>query len=111
MDINYRDLVHIAKVDNALSASLPPIDERKVVIISHGWSERIGPNYPLIRTLENVGRQKGWKVVIPDFRRSYTFNSSRGRSERVRIIYEEIICMRPKPKVRDPRAQKNLNFD
>lgn len=90
-------MVHLARVESSLPHSARPIDDNKVVIISHGWSERIGPNYPLIRTLENVGRQKGWKVIIPDFRRSYSYNSSRGRSERVRILYEEIICLDPKP--------------
>lgn len=111
--LNFVDLVHLAKVtDNMLQKLLGPpadIDPDKVIILSHGWryieliglgpdqvSEHLGPNYPLIRTLQRVATQKGWKVIVPDFRATYQYGHNRGRSERVRMIYSEILCLDPK---------------
>jgi len=93
--INYIELVHFCLIN--VDMPNEPIDPRHVVIISHGWSEKLGPNYPLIRTLEAIALRKGWKAIVPDFRESYKYGYLRERSERVRIIYEEIICLDPKP--------------
>jgi pimeloyl-ACP methyl ester carboxylesterase len=64
-----------------------------VVVISHGWSEEVGPDYPLIRTLEMMTVRCGWRAVVPDYRPTYRYGSARGRSERVRALYEELICL------------------
>jgi len=95
--INYVELVHFALLQDDDNHQAIPIDQDHVIILSHGWSENLGPNYPLIRTLEAISLKKGWKTIVPDFRQSYRYGSERGRSERVRIIYEEIICLDPKP--------------
>jgi len=50
-----------------------------------------------VRTLETIARQCGYKVVVPDFRKTYKYESARGRSERVKTIYEEVICLSNRP--------------
>lgn len=111
--LNFVDLVHPAKITNnwelKLLGSPITVDPSKVIILSHGWSESLGPNYPVIRTLEKVATQRGWKVVVPDFRATYQYGHNRGmkfmdsvlsselgRSERVRMIYSEMLCLDPK---------------
>jgi len=64
-----------------------------VVIISHGWSSEVGPNYPLIRMLEMVARKANWKVIVPDFRETYKYGPGRGRSERPKRLLEELLCV------------------
>eukprot|EP01094_Clydonella_sp_ATCC50884_P014814 TRINITY_DN25392_c0_g1_i1.p1 TRINITY_DN25392_c0_g1~~TRINITY_DN25392_c0_g1_i1.p1 ORF type:complete len:445 (-),score=107.56 TRINITY_DN25392_c0_g1_i1:76-1410(-) len=72
-----------------LSASCDPAG---VLLINHGWSDVVGPDYPLIRTLEHAATNRGWHVIVPDFRESYRYGRGRGRSERVKMIYEELLC-------------------
>ena len=72
-------------------------DKKGVMIISHGWSPQVGPNYPLIHELQQLGKQHDWHVIVPNFKtqiNSYTTNHQRSRAERVKVIYEELLCMR-----------------
>jgi predicted esterase len=62
-----------------------------VVVLCHGFSEAMGPNYALIQCIFVFLRQRGITVLLPDFRPSYKFGAARGRSERARIIAETII--------------------
>lgn len=99
--VNYLELVHFIFPRPRARFSLPLPDSDHVVVISHGWSEIAGPDYPFIRTLQSVAASMKWKVIIPDFRPSYRydadFTSRRGRAERVKLIYEELLCLDPKP--------------
>jgi hypothetical protein len=67
---------------------LKVLDYTNVCVISHGYSPTRGPDYALIRVLQSVAVKHGFFPVIPDFIDSYTYGTSRGRSERVRRIYE-----------------------
>lgn len=96
--VDLLDLVNIAArpvATSPMSALAQP--SNNVVLISHGWSMEDGPNYPLVRTLETVAQRAGWRTVVPDFRATYEFGTARGRSERVRTIYEELLCLEPRP--------------
>jgi len=95
--INFHRLVHFVVTTEPVPSAPPQFRSDLVVVISHGWSQECGPAYPLIRTLEGVARRKGWRTVVPDFRPSYKFGHDRGRSERVRQIYEELLCLNPRP--------------
>ena len=66
---------------------------RRIVVLSHGFSPDDGPRYALLCVLRlTLSRLPGrWTVVVPDFRPSYAFGSARGRSERVRLVQEEIL--------------------
>eukprot|EP00009_Paramoeba_aestuarina_P015538 CAMPEP_0201532824 /NCGR_PEP_ID=MMETSP0161_2-20130828/51416_1 /ASSEMBLY_ACC=CAM_ASM_000251 /TAXON_ID=180227 /ORGANISM="Neoparamoeba aestuarina, Strain SoJaBio B1-5/56/2" /LENGTH=202 /DNA_ID=CAMNT_0047936455 /DNA_START=84 /DNA_END=692 /DNA_ORIENTATION=+ len=46
-----------------------------------------------------TARQCGWHVIVPDFTPSYRYGSRRGRSERVKIIYQHLLCLETKPDV------------
>lgn len=100
--INFQDLIHFTIVKEEEEIILQDkqlnCDPDKVIILSHGFSEQVGPNYPLIRSLETIAIRLGWKVIVPDFRPTYRFGAHRGRAERVRMIYEELLCLTPKPK-------------
>ncbi len=63
------------------------------IILCHGFSASDGPDYTFIHTMKLWLRDLGWDVIVPDFRPSYSYGSSRGRSERCRIILECIIEM------------------
>lgn len=45
------------------------------VVLSHGFSDINGPNYPLIQVLENFLRHHGFKTIVPDFRPRFSFAS------------------------------------
>jgi hypothetical protein len=105
------------KYDNILLESAQSISSNLTIILSHGFSFTDGPNYALIRVLSNILRKHGYSLIIPDFRPrfvyfytciniavtsnahvcicmiSYKFGPSRGRSERVKIILEELIYL------------------
>lgn len=98
------DLLNLVNIAARREAAAPfstlPLAQQttnNVVLISHGWSMEDGPNYPLVRTLQTLAQRAGWRTVVPDFRVTYEFGSARGRSERVRTIYEELLCLDPKP--------------
>lgn len=97
--VDFERLVHPALARaGAPGGAAPPRgggDPCGVVVLAHGWSEEVGPNYPLVRTLEHVARRRGWRVVVPDFRETYRYGAVRGRAERVRVLYEELLCLRP----------------
>src|SRR3990167_1094363 len=98
--INFYQLVHFVKPRiKRNSDEVINVDHKKVVILSHGWSYELGPDYPLIRTLQTIGMKLGWHVVVPDFRPSYEFGSQRGRAERVKLLFEEILSLAVKPDV------------
>lgn len=69
-----------------------------VIILSHGWSPQVGPNYPLINALRTIGNSEGFEVIVPDFNKQihqYTTNQVRSRAERVKVIYEELLSLDP----------------
>ena len=85
-------------VYDALAApiSTPATPEKGVIVLSHGWSPSVGPNYPLINELMRLGISHGWHVVVPNFKaqiHSYTSNQQRSRAERIKVIYEELLCL------------------
>jgi hypothetical protein len=101
LGINFFALVHFldeVSLSSSLKRETAPVgtDASKVVVLSHGWSQVVGPDYPLVRTLEIVAKRRGWKVVVPDFRPSYRYKSARGRSERVSVLLTELLCLRPR---------------
>jgi hypothetical protein len=51
----------------------------------------------LIRTLEFIAQNLGWRAVVPDFTPSYRLGHRRDRSERVKLIFEELLCLDPQP--------------
>ena len=80
-DIDFTSLVHLAldaedrsqdppeqiHASDSADVDQPPASTNRgpdrVVLISHGWSEEDGPNYPLIRTLEASARRQGWSIL------------------------------------------------
>lgn len=73
---------------------LPEVSTENIVILSHGFSPKSGPNYRFVRSVEKYIQQLGsWKVVVPDFRETYAFETRHGHSERVRQLLEEIITL------------------
>eukprot|EP00697_Spironema_sp_BW2_P006020 gnl/Spiro4/18380_TR9837_c0_g1_i1.p1 gnl/Spiro4/18380_TR9837_c0_g1~~gnl/Spiro4/18380_TR9837_c0_g1_i1.p1 ORF type:complete len:604 (+),score=208.82 gnl/Spiro4/18380_TR9837_c0_g1_i1:101-1912(+) len=97
---NFSKLVHIALPREHIHTPVAtPSHYSRVLILSHGWSPLVGPNYALVRTLERVAMSRNWHVVVPDFRAVYKYGSQRSRAERTRMIYEEIICLYPRPQV------------
>ncbi len=103
-DITNVDLVRLVqfvlKRDDALSLSrslvmVPPAT--KLMVLAHGFSPDCGPDYALIHNLAGVGRRLGWRVLVPNFLESYELGRHRGRSERVRAIYEELLCLEERP--------------
>lgn len=100
--VDHRRLVHYALERGTAmipSSRLPAPSRDKVVILSHGYSPERGPDYALIRALEVAAMRLGWTVVVPNFLDSYKFGSSRGRSERTKLIYEELLCLPHKPRL------------
>ena len=100
--INFKELIHftiLKEKKNEFVQDNINCDPLKVIILSHGFSDQVGPNYPLIRSLETIAIRLGWKVIVPDFRPTYKFGAHRGRAERVRMIYEELLCLNPKPEI------------
>eukprot|EP01038_Epipyxis_sp_PR26KG_P007674 gene7674-10443_t len=107
--IDYINLLHFAAYSSECEESLieiqhnsksieAAIDNSDTIILCHGFSPEQGPNYPLIKLLIVwlLGFQnKRWNVIIPDFRSTYKYGSARGRSERCKVILEEIIALRP----------------
>ena len=81
----------------ALGAGSPLCDARRVIILSHGWSPVAGPNYATIKVLQHAAQKMGWRVIIPDFRAVYKYGTQRSRAERTRLIYEEMLCIDPRP--------------
>jgi len=61
-------------------------------VIAHGYSPEDGPDYRLINVLARVASDRGFRVIVPDFRCTYRFNSrAKGREERVRILKSELL--------------------
>jgi hypothetical protein len=85
----------LSPVVSQLAPLLPAFSRENIVIINHGYSPEWGPNYRYIRSLEEHIRQTGrWQVIVPDFRKSYKFESSlHGHSERMRMLVEELACL------------------
>lgn len=99
--LDIRKLVHFVLVrpseDLQKSIGLMDVPWQNVCVISHGYSPERGPQYALIRSLEKCALRMGWKPVVCCFLDSYRFGASRGRSERVKMIYEELLCLPQKP--------------
>lgn len=102
--INFEDLVHFVDPNKPratdsplLSAPSKPSLPGHVLILSHGWSPTVGPNYPIIRTLTWLAENAGWQVIVPNFIPSYKMGSLRGRAERVNLVYQEMLCLPEKP--------------
>jgi hypothetical protein len=45
-----------------------------VVVLSHGFSDIVGPAYALIQCLAGFLRANGYQVIIPDYRPRYVFH-------------------------------------
>merc|ERR1712046_185077 len=76
-NINFQRLVHISVMQQS-ERVVPALQSagstsKGVVVLAHGFSEEDGPNYALIRTLENLARRQGWRVAVPDFRPNYRY--------------------------------------
>jgi pimeloyl-ACP methyl ester carboxylesterase len=88
------DASHTQEEESAFDGTTDP---SKVVLLAHGFSDAVGPGYPLMCVLRHMIRRKGWSVVVPDFRGTYAFGPARGRSERVRTILEDLIALHGRP--------------
>jgi hypothetical protein len=105
---NFLDQLHFEyHLEDPIPVSLPPSD--RVVMICHGFCFEHGPNYLFLSALSSALRAAGYRVIIPDFRPryfflqeilpsdlccSYKYGPTRGRSERIRIVMDEIVyCM------------------
>lgn len=104
--INFSHLVHFVSErkgsirEEELLHQNVMTDLNHLVVIRHGYSPQVGPDYPLVRTLEAVARSRGWRMLVPDYRESYSWDHSRGREARVRILFQELLCLEePKPRV------------
>jgi hypothetical protein len=98
--VNFFDLVEFVDAASPGRPSIPPMIPRRpghVLVLAHGWSPIVGPNYPLIRTLEAVAGNAGWEVKTPSFLESYRMGSIRGRAERVVTIYQQLLCLNERP--------------
>jgi predicted alpha/beta hydrolase family esterase len=83
-----RDLGGATASDGASSA--PP--NLRLLVACHGYSPENGPSYAFFSALVSmISKLKGWSIAVPDFRTSYAFGAARGRSERLRLIQEEIL--------------------
>lgn len=92
--VDFFQLVHLALSNVMLCGSSAISTENKpIVVLAHGWSPEVGPNYPLIHRLEQCAHEKGWKVIVPDFRPTYKHGERRARSERVNVLYEELLVL------------------
>ena len=96
--VNFVDLVHLAVKRPLLSSPsginmLSPSKRaaKPIVLLAHGWSPQVGPNYPVIRLLAARARERGCRVIVPDFRPTYSHGPHRSRAERVKQIYEELL--------------------
>jgi hypothetical protein len=73
---DYIDQLHFHEDQDSLTASedvagalsLPPA---AVVVLSHGFSDIVGPAYALIQCLAGFLRANGHRVVVPDYRPRY----------------------------------------
>ena len=96
--LDLRRLVHFVlprpeQLQRSLDMAADDMGEgANVVLISHGYSPKRGPDYALIRTLEHVSWQRGWRPRVLCFLDTYAYGPARGRSERVRMILEELLC-------------------
>ncbi len=68
--------------------------KQAVVILCHGYSPDCGPGYPLLIILKNLLTQMRFTVILPDFRDTYAYGASRGRSERVCVVLEALLRAR-----------------
>jgi pimeloyl-ACP methyl ester carboxylesterase len=94
-NLELRRLVHfvLPRAENLQrSISTGAEQSGNIVLISHGYSPQRGPDYAVIRTLEHVSWQRGWKPIVLCFLETYSYGPLRGRSERVRMILEELLC-------------------
>lgn len=48
-----------------------PTAPRAVVVLSHGFSDEVGPNYALVQCLAGFLRANGYRVIVPDYRPRY----------------------------------------
>jgi pimeloyl-ACP methyl ester carboxylesterase len=97
--VSFRDLVQFVRADSlprvelTRSAELTIGSGNRVLLLAHGYSPECGPNYPLINSLSIVAQRNGFKVIVPDFRRSYAYGHGRGRSERALMLLEELLSL------------------
>lgn len=76
-----------ADASDAGGAAAGVTNVANVVVIAHGFSEEVGPNYALVRTLEATARRVGWRPIVPDFRSTYALPGRTARRRaRARIV-------------------------
>ena len=69
---DFGQLLHIECTRSAVLEEAPKtLNKNITVILSHGFSEEDGPNYPLICTMSTFLRYQGYEVITPDFRSRY----------------------------------------
>ena len=102
--VNYLDQLHFEirpalatndqSRDTECSAALAHETPPRLLLLAlcHGFDAETGPSYTFFNALKVMAAKLGpWKLVVPDFRPSYPFGPARGRSERVRILQEELL--------------------
>ncbi|CAB9503250.1 expressed unknown protein [Seminavis robusta] len=88
--INLRELVHFVSLSMTVpTAAVPAADPRCLVVISHGFSPDVGPDYPIVRTMVTVAQSRGWRVLIPDYRESYLHSND--RDSRSQILLHHLV--------------------
>lgn len=88
------DRMHICDA-KTVSSHVPGLHQAtdKVIVLCHGFSPDVGPKYAFIQVLQAWLTALGWTVVVPNFTASYAYGPARGRSERVRIVLEELLII------------------
>ncbi len=64
---DFSNLLHI-ECSRPAAPEDAPVNKKLTVILSHGFSEVDGPDYPLICTMRIFLRYQGYDVITPDFR-------------------------------------------
>lgn len=91
--VNFVAQLHVTLLQPpVITGEAIPCAEINLLALAHGFSPEDGPHYALCSALQDLVRAVGgWTLVVPDFRPSYAFGPARGRSERVRLLQEEIL--------------------
>lgn len=83
--VNFKDLVQLQTRPPAVPGGTG------VAVIAHGFCPESGPDYQLVIALARAARDRGWLVVVPDFRPSYELETRAGRAARVSILADAIL--------------------
>jgi pimeloyl-ACP methyl ester carboxylesterase len=94
--VNYLEQLHFeirpTLATNNSECSVTSPSRLLLLALCHGFDAENGPHYAFLKALRVMAAKLGaWKLVVPDFRPSYIYGPARGRSERVRILQEELL--------------------